>query len=153
MDERLAFVTYCGLYCNLCADRGRIPRQAAALQETMAEEGWPHWGPSISGFTQFWAFLEKLQTEGGCPGCRAGGGYPECDIRACARERNLDLCSQCAGFPCERIEALGERYPTLIADNRRMQRVGLERWLAEQEERVRRGVIYADFRYSVPETG
>ena len=41
-------------------------------------------------------------------------------------------------------------YPPLIADNRRLQAVGLARWLAEQEERVRRGVVYADTRH---ETG
>jgi hypothetical protein len=32
-------VTYCGLYCPLCAERGRIPRQASILKESMAKEG------------------------------------------------------------------------------------------------------------------
>jgi len=54
-------------------------------------------------------------------------------------------------FPCSRIKALGDIYPTLIADNRRLQTVGLEQWLAEQEERARRGVVYADIRYQVDE--
>ena len=35
---------------------------------------------------------------------------------------------------------LAARYPTLIADNRHMQAVGLERWLKEQKERVWRGL-------------
>ena len=42
-------------------------------------------------------------------------------------------------------------YPTLIADNRRLQTVGLEQWLAEQEERARRGVVYSDIHYQVDE--
>jgi hypothetical protein len=42
-------------------------------------------------------------------------------------------------------------YPTLIADNRRLQAVGLAQWLAEQAERARRGVVYADIRYEVDE--
>lgn len=153
MDEKLRFVTYCGLCCELCAERGRIPRRAAALREAMAEEGWPFWGPTVPGFTEFWQFLQRLQADGGCPGCRAGGGYPQCQIRICARERGMDLCSQCSDFPCAHIEALGTRYPTLIADNRRLQTVGLEQWLDEQKERTRRGVCYADIRYRVDDVG
>jgi hypothetical protein len=117
----------------------------------MAEEGWPEWGAEIPGFAEFWGFLEGLQDNGGCPGCRAGGGPLHCQIRACVKGRGLELCSQCADFPCSRIEALGAIYPTLIADNRRLQLVGLEQWLAEQEERARRGVVYADIRYRVDE--
>jgi hypothetical protein len=142
-------VTYCGLYCDLCAERIRIPRRATALQAAMAEEGWPFWGPTRPGFTEFWSFLEELGSGEGCPGCRAGGGYPGCQIRVCARERGLELCSQCPDFPCKHVEALAARYPTLIADNVRMKVVGLEQWLIEQKERARRGVVYADIRYQV----
>jgi hypothetical protein len=145
-DTRLEFVAHCGLYCELCAERSRIPRRATALQSAMVEEGWPFWGHAIPGFDAFWAFLESL-AEPGCPGCRAGGGYPECRIRLCARERGMELCCSCPDFPCGRVEALGARYPMLLTDNRRLQTVGLEQWLAEQEERTRRGVVYADIRY------
>jgi len=149
MAEQLEFVGYCGLCCELCAERARIPRQAAALQQAMAEEGWPYWGHTVPGFTEFWEFLEKLHIQEGCPGCRAGGGFPECQIRVCARERVLELCNRCPDFPCDHIEALGAVYPTLIADNRRLQRVGLEQWLREQKERAQRGFVYADIRYKV----
>lgn len=145
----LELVTYCGLYCDLCAERIRIPRRAAALQAAMAEEGWPFWGPGVAGFTEFWSFLEGLANGEGCPGCRAGGGFPGCQIRICARERGLDLCSECADFPCKYVGTLAARYPTLVADNVRMKSVGLEQWLAEQKERARRGVVYADIRYEV----
>jgi len=151
MSEKLEFVTYCGLYCGLCAGRARIPKRAAALQEAMAEEGWPYWGHTVPGFPEFWGFLEGLHAAGGCRGCRAGGGFPQCQIRVCARERDLELCSRCSDFPCDHIEALGARYPTLIADNRRLQAIGLEQWLSEQQERARRGFVYADIRYRVEE--
>lgn len=147
----MKLVTYCGLYCDLCAERIRIPRRAAALQAAMTEEGWPFWGDSVAGFTEFWAFLEGLASSEGCPGCRAGGGYPGCQIRVCARERGIELCARCVDFPCEQIEALAARYPTLIADNRRLQAVGFEQWLSEQKERARRGVVYADIRYETHE--
>jgi len=146
-QQQLEFTPYCGLYCELCAERSRIPQRAAALQQAMAEEGWPYWGSSVPDFTEFWRFLEGLHTGGGCPGCRADGGYPQCQIRACARERGVELCSECPDFPCHRVEALAARYPTLIADNRRLQAVGLEQWLSEQRERARRGFVYADIRY------
>lgn len=145
----LEFVTFCGLYCNLCAERARIPAQAAALQRAMTDEGWPHWGHSVPGFAEFWQFLEQLHAEGGCPGCRAGGGFPLCQIRVCAQERGEQLCAWCSDFPCDHFEALGARYPTLLADNRRLQAVGLEQWLSEQQEREGRGFVYADIRYRV----
>lgn len=147
MEDALHLVTYCGLYCELCAERSRIPRLAADLQDAMAEEGWPSWGQEVPGFAEFWQFLEGLQAEGGCPGCRAGGGYPDCRIRRCARERGVVLCAGCADWPCKEINTLGTRYPMLVADNRRLQRIGIARWLDEQRERARRGVVYADWRY------
>lgn len=42
---------------------------------------------------------------------------------------------------------------TLIPDGRRMQRIGVEAWVAEQEERTRTGFCYADIRchpYTIP---
>jgi hypothetical protein len=152
MTDPLEYVTYCGLYCGLCAERTRIPKQAAALKKAMAEEGWPFWGHTIHGFTGFWEFLEKMDAGGGCPGCRAGGGDPGFQIRICAREREMELCNECTDFPCGYVNALAAAYPTLLADNLRLQAAGLEQWLSEQEERARRGVVYADFRYHVEET-
>jgi len=146
-DGKMELVSYCGLYCDLCAERARIPKQAAALRAAMTEEGWPFWGDTVPGFAQFWTFLEGLASGKGCPGCRAGGGYPGCQIRVCARERDVELCVQCADFPCEHVEALARTYPNLIGDNRRLQTVGLQQWIDEQVERVRRGVVYADIRY------
>lgn len=147
----MELVAYCGLYCELCAERSRIPNQAAMLQMAMTEEGWGFWGHSVPGFGEFWTFLESL-ANGGCSGCRAGGGFPGCQIRRCAQERGLELCCDCADFPCAQVETLGARYPMLLSDNRRLQTVGLVKWLDEQKERRRRGVVYADIRYQIHET-
>jgi hypothetical protein len=59
------YVTYCGLYCKLCAQKSRIPKRASQLR----------------------------------------------------------------------------------AHGKRMQKVGIEKWVKEQEERVKREVVYADIRY------
>lgn len=39
--DKLKLDTYCGLYCGLCGERGRIPRQAEALQKSISEDGYP----------------------------------------------------------------------------------------------------------------
>jgi hypothetical protein len=142
-------VTLCGLYCGLCASRRRIPGQAATLRETLCREGYDRGYFDIPGleavFAAFWKGLNRL-ADTPCPGCRAGGGYPGCPVRACAQERGVTACPLCADFPCERLEMLS-RYPLLLPDGRRMQQVGLEQWIAEQEARAATGFAYADIRF------
>ncbi|MFB3786030.1 MAG: DUF3795 domain-containing protein [bacterium] len=143
----LRYVTYCGLHCGLCAQRGRIPRQAKALRESMAKEGFEYWGGSIPGFREFWIFLTDLSDpDKGCPGCRQGGGPDFCEIRKCARRRGIELCPLCADYPCQIIRDLANVYPTLLADGKRIQEIGIERWIPEQEERAQTGFAYADIR-------
>ncbi len=149
----LTEVCYCGLYCGLCASRRRIPDQAAALRESLRREGYDRGYSDIPGLAQlfpaFWEGLHLL-AEWPCAGCREGGGYPACPIRACARGRGISVCSSCPDFPCPHFAML-RRYPTCLADNARMQEVGLERWVAEQEARAAAGFCYADVRF--PEEG
>jgi len=150
--SELQFVTYCGLHCQLCSQRGRIPNQARQLRVSMAKDGWDKWATDMPDFNAFWQWLNKLSGEG-CPGCRRGGGPPFCGIRKCARQKGVDICPLCEEFPCHRIEALAKGYVTLIADGQRMKEIGLEAWIAEQLERARTGFCYADIRchpYCVP---
>jgi len=58
----------------------------------------------------------------------------------------MDVCVECKEYPCKLIQDLAEHYPTLIQDGKRLQKIGLEKWLREQEERTGRGVVYADIR-------
>ena len=37
-------------------------------------------------------------------------------------------------------------YPTLIADGKRIKKIGIDAWIEEQEERVKTGFAYADIR-------
>lgn len=142
-------ITFCGLYCGLCASRRRIPRQADTLRETLRKEGY-NLGyfdvPDLeSVFSDFWKGLNCLADQP-CPGCRAGGGNPTCEIRTCASTRGHAACPFCPDYPCERLDVL-RNYPLLLADGRRMQQVGLERWAEEQEMRAACGVAYTDLRF------
>jgi hypothetical protein len=152
--DNLDFVTYCGLYYGLCAERSRIVGQARALRDTVVTEGYDLWGQDLPNFREFRAFLEQMcDPDKNCRGCRHGGGPPFCGIRKCARARGVDVCPRCADYSCHRIEALHQGYPTLVADGQRMNRIGISAWVTEQEERARTGFCYSDIRchlYEVP---
>ena len=145
----LKYVTYCGLYCRLCANLARIPQQSASLRETLRKEGWEFFGEYALGeFKEFWAALEKLsQTDKTCRGCRGGCGDPACGIRKCAQEKKVEVCSSCAEYPCSHIEKLAARYPNLISDGNRQRQIGIAKWAEEQEQRCRTGFCYADVRH------
>ena len=151
--DDLRFITYCGLYCGLCADRSRIPKQANALRETMANEGYDKWGTEMSGFTEFWKFLtDYCDADKVCPGCRQGGGARFCSIKKCAVERKKEICVFCEEYPCKHVLALAQGYVTLLADGKRMKEIGIPAWVQEQKERAKTGFAYADIRcpYNVP---
>ena len=153
--DNLKLVTYCGLYCGLCVARGRIPRQASALRETMVKEGYEQWAKDFRpGFEGFWEFLGNLcDPDKNCPGCRQGGGPPFCGIRKCAVKRKVDVCAFCEEFPCEKVLMIAKGYPLLIPGGERMKEIGIEAWIAEQEERATTGFVYSDIRrhpYDIP---
>ena len=145
----MKYVTYCGLYCRLCANLARIPQQSSALRETLQREGWEFFGQyAIDGFKEFWAALGKLSDfDKTCNGCRGGCGDPDCGIRKCAREKKIEVCSSCDEYPCALIANLAKRYPNLISDGTRQRQIGIEKWMLEQEQRCRTGFCYADVRH------
>lgn len=148
--DPMRLVTYCGLYCGLCAERVRVPPQARQLRETMRAEGYDFWHkfvPSMKKtYPTFVKFLEDL-SEIDCT-CRSGkGGPPDCKMRECAKSRKVKSCPMCDDYPCQHIKTLAEAYPTLIQDGLKMRKLGVKKWIEEQEARARRGFVYADIRY------
>lgn len=148
--DSLRLVSYCGLFCGLCAQRSRIPRQALQLSETLHEEGFNdfyQYEPEMKNvFPVFWSFLQRLAALD-CS-CRTGkGGPPNCKTRDCAKEKKVLVCPQCTDYPCEHIRDFAEHYPVLLQDGKRLQRIGLKKWIKDQEERAKKGFTYADIRY------
>jgi hypothetical protein len=145
--EGMKYVTYCGLYCGLCSMRGRIPQQAHALRDMMAKEGFDQWGQDMPNFKEFWAFLNRWSDlKNACKGCRQGGGNPECEIRKCAQQKNIEICPACEDYPCKRITDLNKIYPTMISGGRRLKEIGSGPWIEEQKKRAETGFVYADIR-------
>jgi hypothetical protein len=147
-EDKLRLVGYCGLYCGLCAQRNRIPLQAKVLRDSLRKEGYASWYKHVESmkdtFPVFWEFLDNLMNSD-CS-CRGGGGPPDCKMRTCAVQRVVDACPFCEDYPCDHINNLGEHYVTMIQDGLRLRKIGLEAWVVEQEERAKRGVVYADTR-------
>jgi hypothetical protein len=89
--------------------------------------------------------LAELAAPPGNRCCRAGTcGDPRCSIRKCAIAKGVFACPQCQDFPCKRIATLDRSESTLIHDGRRQKEIGLEAWMAEQEQRRRSGFCYDD---------
>lgn len=153
--ETLKLITYCGLYCGLCAQHTRIPEQAKRLKESMKKEGYEYWGNEIPGFKGFWKFLSNLAESKEDCNCRQGNcGAPFCTIRKCAQDKHVEICVDCNEYPCQRILGIAKGYPTLLADGKRMKEIGIETWVKEQEERRTTGFAYVDIRcypYEVPD--
>jgi hypothetical protein len=148
MDSK-TLVTYCGLYCDLCSDRTKIPERARALMEELKKADYEDWGPDIlEGFTEFWSLLRKLTVVEDDRCCRTGKcGSPSCAIRKCAIGKGIYVCPECQDYPCAKIKTLGKSEPTLVHDGEKIKEHGLDAWIIEQKERKRVGFCYSDIRY------
>ena len=144
----LKHVTYCGLYCGLCLNGGRIPRRAAELRDLLQKVKIELWGPDLPGYEGFRTFLDSLAEFAPRASCRERScGLENCAIRTCAEERRVVACPFCADYPCERIRTLSKRYPSLLCDGERLREIGADAWVAEQEARKACGFAYVDIRY------
>lgn len=89
-----------------------------------------------------YAYLRKKRT---CAGCRG----PEdsqpaycsrCQIRNCALDRGMDICSECSSFPCTLVKRIDKRYRvkyqvSLIENAIRIKAVGANQFLLEEEKK------------------
>lgn len=142
-------VACCTLYCGLCASRRRIPQEASKLREMLKQEGYDLGYFDVPElhqiFGKFWEGLNLL-ADIPCRGCQGGGGYPDCPVRKCVREKQLLSCADCPEFPCQMLENFLKNYPLFTADSRRLKEIGYEKWTREQEDRAITGFSYADVR-------
>ncbi len=84
---------------------------------------------------------------GTCKGCRSGKGeclkYRKvCRIfECCLNRRKFDFCYQCSDFPCKKIKNFfdtEEWYDEVTNNQKRIKQTGLNKWLKEQEKRVKK---------------
>ncbi len=153
MDKK-QYVTYCGLYCDLCDQRLRLPQQASALLQTLRAAEYDEWAHSLPDFTEFWRFLNGLADVPEDKCCRNNTcGAPDCAMRACAIRRGVELCPECEDYPCDYIRRFNTCEPLLIHDGRRIQANGVDAWITKQEQRKAAGFCYSEVRcfpYDLP---
>ncbi|MFA6720664.1 MAG: DUF3795 domain-containing protein [Candidatus Cloacimonadaceae bacterium] len=140
-------IAYCGLNCRLCNLTTILPEAAGKLLSIMRNDGWEHFGSQLyPEFGEFWKVLGLLSgLKESCPMCKGGCGNPECVFRICAREKGLQLCAECVDYPCEPLrEFFSGHYEKLAVNNQRIREIGLEAWLEEQQELVKRGLSFQD---------
>lgn len=115
--------TYCGLFCGAC------PVLVANEQDRVAE------------IAEQW---EENERDLVCHGCKTAVTCiycRSCDIRECARDHDVEFCSDCVEYPCDRLKSFeADPHPhhsIVIRNLIRIREVGSDAWLSEQDSRWR----------------
>jgi hypothetical protein len=99
------------------------------------------WIQHITQDFEFGNFMKGLDwfANSCCNGCFEGGGMPNCEVRTCCLEKGLRNCYFCQDFEkCEKLSYQKTTYK--ISDSYiRINQIGYENWLKEQNEKVRKG--------------
>lgn len=91
---------------------GEFPQKAKDLRTLVTRFGVKEWAGLVPGGKEIdFGNLDKallwIAENTACPGCKEGGGPPDCDIRKCAKERGLGDCVKCPDLePCDRFDWL-----------------------------------------------
>jgi len=95
-------VAYCGLTCQSCpiywATCEEDPEKKQKMRVAIAHLGKEHYNVDMRP--------EEITD---CDGCRTENdrlypGCKKCEIRNCARERNVETCAHCSDYACEKLQ-------------------------------------------------
>ena len=67
--------------------------------------------------------------------CKGGDGNPNCEIRNCCKEREINICFDCSDFPCNRIKGNKK----MIERAKIYKKLGKDIWLQEQIKKTKKG--------------
>jgi len=102
MDEIIA---YCGLVCNKCPAFIATKENDAAAKKKIAEA----WSRQFG--------LEFRPEDINCDGCLLEDGRLSvfcrkiCEVRPCARAKNVENCAYCEQYACEKLKKFLARAP------------------------------------------
>ena len=140
------YICYCGLYCENCAVKVKVEPASKTLYDEMEKAGFEDIIHFIPDGNKFWSFLKGMAIQGVCVSCKAGSGNPQCAVRLCAKEKNVETCALCESYPCEKFDRYFAGYPVLKHDNSVLREKGLEAWAKLQDERKASGFTYAEMK-------
>lgn len=138
------YMCYCGLYCGNCPIKVKIEPASKTLFEEMKKAGFEEMIHLIPDGDIFWSFLKSMVEPGVCISCKEGSGDPECAVRICAKEKNVEMCAFCESYPCDEFTKFFEKCPVLKKDNLLLREKGIDEWSKLQDERQKRGFTYSD---------
>jgi len=138
------YICYCGLYCENCAVKVKVEPASKILYEEMKKAGFEEIIYFLPDGNKFWSFLKGMAVEGVCASCKEGSGNPGCQVRICAKEKNVEMCALCESYPCKNFTKFFEGYPILKHDNSILREKGMDAWSKLQDERQARGFTYAE---------
>jgi len=99
MNEMIA---YCGLACHTCviylATREKDPKKKREMRVEIAQK-----------INKLYKENMKAGNVTDCDGCMPEGGRlfsgsKKCEIRKCAKQKNIENCAHCGQYPCEKLE-------------------------------------------------
>lgn len=141
----LNLVGYCGVFCGACAwcnRKWRKPaRELIVLLEAYPPMPWE--GELDFDYEDFEKGLKWLHKKRYvCLGCRSDERPTCCEIRDCARSKQIDFCYQREDFPCEKLVKIQKDHPHNVDNIRRIRETRVEEWIQEQERRAEAGHIH-----------
>lgn len=147
MAKKKNLVAYCGLYCGTCpAHTKSIANMAGDLRKELIATKFDKAAPGLAKIPPFAAFknygkfdeLLLTLTQMVCEKpCRAGGGSPECQVRACSLAKGLEGCWECGEFKtCGKLDVLaefGDVDKSYLKNLRKIKRVGVAEFAKAQK--------------------
>ena len=138
MSENLV-IGYCGVCCNHCGMKQRIPNMAKELKRFIDAYRYAEWISFITQDFDFNNLMKGLNWFAGsvCPTCQKGGGMPRCEVRICCSQKKLKNCYFCPEFAgCQKLDYQKETYQ-VDKEFERIKQVGYDNWVKEQEEKAK----------------
>ena len=112
--------SYCGL-CETCLkDDPDFLDAVARVKECLDQFPtfwWSHCFPGDEGFSfpEFRQGLDWFLSRPECPGCKGGGGLPDCPIKSCAQSRDVGRCLECHDLEnCDHYNKIMQKSPVNI---------------------------------------
>lgn len=144
MDENLT--SYCGLCCSDCIPSNEeffalVDKLDTMLVDLRFEHYAALKSEATEEFRNYPAFLSVLHQIGmlRCSRpCRCGGGYPQCTIRQCAKDKGFSGCWECTTrADCSLLDRLRLIHPYLDYHLDLIEEMGPAEWFSKRKEHYR----------------
>jgi len=101
-------IGFCGIWCGSCVvGNGTLRELTERYKEIISVYGLEAWGPKDFDYSEFLKGLTSVQSMPLCLGCLRGDGRENCEMRACALDKNISDCALCHGLvTCEHTHTL-----------------------------------------------